>query len=50
LTIVPLKWYNKGKNIKLEIAVARGKKKADKRQSIKKRDTKRAIERTLKNQ
>lgn len=48
LTIVPIKCYNKGKNIKLEIGIARGKKKHDKRQSIKARDTKRDIERELK--
>ena len=48
LTIVPIKCYNKGKNIKLEIAIVRGKKKRDKRQSIKERDTKRDIERELK--
>jgi SsrA-binding protein len=50
LTIVPLRLYNSGRKIKLEIAVARGKKKTDKRETIKKRDTKRDIERTLKNQ
>ncbi|MCA9361445.1 SsrA-binding protein SmpB [Candidatus Kaiserbacteria bacterium] len=50
LTLVPLKWYNKGSKIKLAIAIARGKKKADKRESLKKRDTKREIERTLKGQ
>ena len=50
LTIVPIKLYNKNRNIKLEIAIVRGKKKADKRQTIKERDTKRSIERTLKNQ
>ncbi|MCA9364233.1 SsrA-binding protein SmpB [Candidatus Kaiserbacteria bacterium] len=48
LTVVGIKWYNKGKSLKIEIAVARGKKKADKRQSIKERDTKRDIERELK--
>jgi SsrA-binding protein len=48
LTIVPIKLYNKGSKLKLEIAVARGKKKADKRQSIQARDTKRDIERELK--
>ena len=42
--------YNKGRNIKLEIAIVRGKKLHDKRQSIKKRDTKRDIDRALKNQ
>ncbi len=49
LTIVPTRWYNKGRVLKLEIAVARGKKKHDKRDSIKERDTKREINRTLKN-
>lgn len=48
LTIVPLKLYNKGSNIKLGIAIARGKKKQDKRESIKERDVKRDIERELK--
>jgi SsrA-binding protein len=48
LTIVPIKLYNKGSKLKLEVAIARGKKKADKRQSIKERDTKREIEREFK--
>jgi SsrA-binding protein len=50
LTILPIKWYNKGPKVKLEIAVARHKKKYDKRQTLKERDSKRKIERTLKNQ
>lgn len=50
LTAVPLKLYNKGQKIKLEVALARGKKKHDKRESIKARDTKRDIDRTLKSQ
>ncbi len=48
LTIVPISLYNKKSKIKLEIALVRGKKKADKRESIKERDTKRDIQRTLK--
>lgn len=48
LTIVPIKLYNKNRNIKVEIAVARGKKKFDKRESIKKKDTGRDIEREVK--
>lgn len=48
LTIVPISMYNKGRKIKLEIAVVRGKKKYDKRESIKKRDIERDIGRTLK--
>jgi SsrA-binding protein len=47
LTIVPLSVYNKGRFLKVDIAVARGKKKFDKRQTIKKRDTDREIRRTL---
>jgi SsrA-binding protein len=50
LTAVPLRLYSNGQKIKLEIALARGKKQQDKRESIKARDTKRDIERTLKNQ
>ena len=50
LTLVPIKLYNKGRNLKLEVALARGKKKVDKREVIKKRDVKRDIDRTLKNQ
>ncbi len=48
LTIVPLSLYNKGRLLKLEIAVARGKKKTDKRQSIMKRETDSNIRRELK--
>jgi SsrA-binding protein len=50
LTIVPIKWYNSNKKVKIEISVARRKKKYDKRETLKARDTKRTIERTLKNQ
>jgi SsrA-binding protein len=50
LTIVPLSMYSKARKIKLEIAIVRGKKKFDKRQTMKERDSKRHIDRTLKNQ
>jgi SsrA-binding protein len=50
LTIVPLSVYNKGRKIKIEIAIVHGKKKHDKRETIKKRDTEREIRRTLKNE
>lgn len=50
LTAIPLSLYSKGRKIKAEIAIARGKKKADKRESIKARDVKRDINRTLKSQ
>lgn len=49
LTLIPTKLYNKGRLIKLAVALARGKKKSDKRQTIKKRDTERDLGRTLKN-
>ncbi len=48
LTLLPLKVYNKGRFIKIEIGLGRHKKKADKREAIKKRDTEREIRRTLK--
>lgn len=47
LTIVPLSVYNKGRFLKLDIAIARGKKKYDKRQAIKKRDMERDLGRSL---
>ncbi len=49
LTIVPISVYNKNRKIKVEIALVKGKKKHDKRETIKKRDTDREIRRTLKN-
>ena len=49
LTIVPIRVYNKGQVLKLLIAIARGKKKGDKRQLLKERDENRRIDRTLKN-
>ena len=48
LTIVPISVYNKGIKIKIEIGVAKGKKKYDKRESIKKKDTERDLKRILK--
>ena len=50
LTIVPLSLYNSGRKIKVTVAVARGKKKYDKRETLKKREANREIQRTLKNQ
>lgn len=49
LTIVPLSLYNKNHRIKVSIGLARSKKKHDKRESIKKRETDREIRRALKN-
>jgi len=48
LTIVPISVYNKKNKLKLEFGIARGKKKHDKREDIKKRDTERDIGRNLK--
>lgn len=46
-TIVPVRLRTKGRFIKLEIAIGRGKKKYDKRQVIKQRDQDRDTARTL---
>jgi len=48
LTIVPLSVYNKGRNLKLGIAIVRGKKKEDKRHSIRAREEKRRLNRLMK--
>ena len=48
LTLVPISVYNKRRNLKLEIGVGRGKKKHDKRETLKRRETDREIRRTLK--
>lgn len=48
LTLVPLRVYFKGSLVKVEIALARGKKLYDKRQDIAKRDLKREHEREFK--
>mgnify|MGYP003394343691 FL=1 len=47
LTIVPISVYNKGRFLKLDLAIAKGKKIHDKRQAIKKRDVEREIRRKL---
>jgi len=48
LTIVPISVYNKGRKIKVEIALVKGKKKFDKRETLKKRDSDREIRREYK--
>ena len=48
LTLVPLKMYSKSGKIKLECALVKSRRKADKREVIKKRETEREIERALK--
>lgn len=47
VTIIPIRLYLRDGLAKVEIAVARGKKKYDKRQAIAERDTQRIIERQL---
>lgn len=48
LTIVPTRVYFKGANAKVEIALARGKDLYDKRQTIRERESKRDMERGIK--
>ena len=48
LTVVPLKVYMEKGLCKLEIAIAKGKKNYDKRQSLKEKDAKRNIAKSLK--
>lgn len=49
MSIVPIKLLNGGKYIKLVIALGKGKKEYDKRETIKRRDQNRETLRTLKN-
>lgn len=48
LTLVPLKIYFKGNWVKVDLALARGKRVYDKRQAIAKREGKRQLERVMK--
>ena len=48
LTIVPIRVYTKGDLIKIEFALARGKKSYEKRESIKKRDVERRMHEEVK--
>ncbi len=48
LTIIPLKVYLNGRKIKVEIALARGKKLYDKRDDMKKKEEKRRAQRAVK--
>ncbi|MDZ4225937.1 MAG: SsrA-binding protein SmpB [Patescibacteria group bacterium] len=50
LTVIPISVYNKGGKLKVRVAIARGRKKYDKRAVLKRRDTERDMRRTLKNQ
>lgn len=48
LTLVPLECYNKGDWIKVKLGLAKGKKEYEKRDIVKKRETDRLIQRSLK--
>ncbi|KKU14587.1 MAG: SsrA-binding protein [Candidatus Jorgensenbacteria bacterium GW2011_GWA2_45_9] len=47
LTLLPIKLYNKKSFMKLELGLGRGKKKWDKREALKKRETEREIRREI---
>jgi SsrA-binding protein len=48
LTMIPLKVYTNNAKIKLEFGIGKGKKKFDKRETIKKRETEKEMKRELK--
>ncbi len=49
LTLIPLSLYFSGQWLKVEIGVCRGKRKYDKRQAIAEKETKKRMERVMKN-
>jgi SsrA-binding protein len=49
LTMVPLRVYNKLRFLKMEVGLVRGKKKYEKREILKKRDTEKGLREVLKN-
>ncbi|MCL4536687.1 MAG: SsrA-binding protein SmpB [Nitrospirae bacterium] len=48
-TLIPLKIYFKGPYAKVEIGLAKGKRQYEKRETVKEREAKRAIEKAMKN-
>lgn len=48
VSAIPLKFFIKNRKVKVEIALARGKKKFDKRETIKKRESEREMRRDMK--
>ncbi len=48
LTVVPLELYNIGRHIKAQVAIVRGKNKADKREDMKRKDAKKEADQLLK--
>lgn len=49
LTVVPVRMYNKGRLLKVEIALAKSKRKFEKKEAIKRKDIEREIEEEFKN-
>jgi SsrA-binding protein len=47
LTVIPISLYTKGSLVKVKIAIGRGKRQVDKRESIKKREVDRRIRRLV---
>jgi len=47
-SLIPLQVYFKGSHVKISLAIARGKRKYDKRESIRRRDEQRELQRTRK--
>ena len=47
ITIVPLELYFQGSKVKLKVALARGKKRHDKRQATRKREDERTMQRAM---
>ncbi|MBT8352524.1 MAG: SsrA-binding protein, partial [Deltaproteobacteria bacterium] len=48
-SLIPLKVYFKGGKVKITLALAKGKRKYDKRETIRRRDEKRELDRERKN-
>lgn len=48
LTLVPLAVYNRGRYLKMEVGLVRGKKKYEKREDLKRRDTEKGLRKVLK--
>jgi SsrA-binding protein len=47
LTLIPLQLYTSNRRIKLKVGLGRGKKQFDKRETIKKKELKRSLDRTI---
>jgi SsrA-binding protein len=47
LTVVPLELYNAGRYLKVRVAIVRGKNKSDKRETLKRKDAQREMDRAM---